>query len=63
VTNIVVIKGDITTAKVDAIVNAAELAQKYECKSIAFPAISFGVYGYPIEEAAKISVDVFSCDF
>ena len=48
---------------ISAYKNSLELAQKYECKSIAFPAISCGVYGYPIEEAAKISVDVFSCDF
>ena len=43
---------------ISAYKNSLELAQKYECKSIAFPAISCGVYGYPIEEAAKISVDV-----
>ena len=32
------------------------LAAKNECKSIAFPCISTGVYGYPIEDAAKIAV-------
>lgn len=43
---------------ISAYKNSLELAQQYECKSIAFPAISCGVYGYPIEEAAKISIDV-----
>ncbi|MDX9913512.1 MAG: O-acetyl-ADP-ribose deacetylase [Candidatus Moranbacteria bacterium] len=33
------------------------LASDYEVKTIAFPNISTGVYGYPIEEAAKIAVD------
>lgn len=33
------------------------LANERVLKSIAFPAISCGVYGYPIEEAAKIAVE------
>ena len=37
--------------------NSFKLAQDYELRSIAFPAISCGVYGYPLEEACKIAVD------
>ena len=35
-----------------------ELALQNSLKSIAFPAISTGVYGYPKQEAAKIAVAV-----
>ncbi len=34
------------------------LAKANGCKSIAFPAISTGIYGYPLEEACKEAVDV-----
>ncbi|MGY4706861.1 O-acetyl-ADP-ribose deacetylase [Candidatus Bipolaricaulota sp. J31] len=33
-----------------------ELAREQGIKSIAFPSISTGIYGYPIEEAAKIAL-------
>lgn len=33
------------------------LAAEHECRSIALSAISTGVYGYPIEAAAEISLD------
>ena len=36
--------------------NSIELASKYGLKTIAFPSISTGVYGYPIEEAAEIAI-------
>jgi O-acetyl-ADP-ribose deacetylase len=32
------------------------LARENGCPSIAFPAISTGVYGYPLEEAARVSL-------
>jgi len=35
---------------------ALELAAELECTSVAFPAISTGVYGYPVELAAPIAV-------
>src|SRR5215471_21068371 len=35
--------------------NSLQLALENEIKTIAFPAISCGAYGYPIEEAAQIA--------
>ncbi|QDP02371.1 O-acetyl-ADP-ribose deacetylase [Thalassotalea sp. PS06] len=40
--------------------NCLELALEHQCQSIAFPAISCGAYGYPLEEAAEIAVKVCS---
>lgn len=37
--------------------NSFELAHKYHLKSIAFPAISTGVYGFPKEQAATIALN------
>ncbi|HIM29333.1 MAG TPA: O-acetyl-ADP-ribose deacetylase [Planctomycetes bacterium] len=37
--------------------NSIELADQHNIKTIAFPAISCGVYGYPIQQAAVIAVD------
>ena len=36
--------------------SALALAQQHQARSIAFPAISCGVYGYPLDEAAAIAV-------
>ena len=37
--------------------NSLKLAVENNIQSLAFPAISCGVYGYPIEKACKIAVD------
>ena len=37
--------------------NSLALAAENGCKSVAFPCISTGVYGYPIKDAAKIAVE------
>jgi len=41
----------------DCYSNSLLLAEKNRIESIAFPAISCGVYGYPIQEACKIAID------
>ena len=37
--------------------SSLDLAVEHDIKTIAFPAISCGIYGYPIEEAARIAVN------
>lgn len=37
--------------------NALRLAIENGARSIAFPAISTGIYGYPIERAARVAID------
>ena len=40
-----------------AYTNCLRLAVEYSLKTIAFPSISTGAYGYPVQEAAQIAVD------
>ena len=40
--------------------NSLALAVAHDVKTIAFPAISCGIYGYPIPEAARIAKDTVS---
>ncbi|MCJ7616461.1 MAG: O-acetyl-ADP-ribose deacetylase [Desulfobacterales bacterium] len=42
--------------------NSLKLASDHNLASIAFPAISCGVYGYPIKDACKIAIDT-TCNF
>lgn len=43
-------------------INSLQLALEKKLRSIAFPAISCGVYGYPIKDACKIAIDT-TCSF
>jgi O-acetyl-ADP-ribose deacetylase (regulator of RNase III) len=36
--------------------NSLALARAHECHTVAFPAISCGVYGYPLEQTAEVSL-------
>jgi len=40
--------------------NSLALAAKYNCKTVAFPLISSGIFGYPKDQALKIAVDTIS---
>jgi O-acetyl-ADP-ribose deacetylase (regulator of RNase III) len=44
------------TQLADCYRNSLNLAKEHELHSIAFPAISTGVYGYPLEDATEIAV-------
>ncbi len=40
--------------------NALELSKTHDCRSVAFPLISGGVYGYPKKEAIRIAIEEIS---
>ena len=37
--------------------NVLKLAEIYDCRTLSFPSISTGAYGFPIERAAKIAAE------
>ena len=37
-------------------ISSLQLAAQYRCETVAFPAISCGVYNYPLEDAATVAV-------
>jgi O-acetyl-ADP-ribose deacetylase (regulator of RNase III) len=39
---------------------ALEVAEELGCRTVAFPAISTGVYGYPVEHAARVALGTTS---
>ena len=49
--------GDCSRLLANCYKNALNMAVELGCKSIAFPAISTGIYGYPKAEAARIAYD------
>lgn len=53
-------KGDEAVKLANCYSNSLRLAMEKDCKSIAFPNISTGVYRYPKPEAAQIAVETVS---
>ena len=39
-----------------AYLESLKLAEKYQLKSVSFPSISTGVYGYPVDQAANVAL-------
>ncbi|MBU2488037.1 MAG: O-acetyl-ADP-ribose deacetylase [Proteobacteria bacterium] len=37
--------------------NSLALARDHGCRTVAFPAVSCGVYGYPVREACRVALD------
>ncbi len=42
--------------------SALELAEDLEARTIAFPAISTGIYGYPVREAARVALGTLASE-
>ncbi len=41
--------------------NSLKLAADNNCKTVAFPLISSGVYGYPLKDAFAVAAEVITC--
>jgi len=54
--------GDYEEAKLleSCYLKSLTLAERYQCKYVAFPSISTGVYHFPLENAARIAVTAIS---
>ena len=50
------IRSDEETVAHSCYMNSLILAHENGCRSIAFPSISTGIYGYPLEEAARVAI-------
>ena len=49
-------EGDEDSKLTSAVLNSLKLMDEHELKTIAFPAISTGIFGYPIDRCAKIMI-------
>ena len=49
-------EGDEDPKLKNAVINSLKLMDEYGLKTIAFPAISTGIFGYPIDRCAKIMI-------
>ncbi len=49
-------EGDEDSKLTNAVLNSLKLMDEHKLKTIAFPAISTGIFGYPIERCAKIMI-------
>src|SRR5512136_2244172 len=50
--------GDEAQLLASAYLESLRLAEIHKLESISFPSISTGAYGYPVEEAAKVALEV-----
>lgn len=42
--------------------HALQLARDHDCQTVAFPSISCGIYGYPLQQACRIAIET-TCEF